>query len=158
MRFSILPVAVCIWIAFLPTSFCENAVKGEILALQMPIPSRWMVLKTLARELNELGFKTTVDIPADNDVEKSMTDSGIGVIVSEGITQFSSIFKNMSTEAVKQGFSGKTAFIRSIQSFDKFYSYLVQDLPLMDTLWKRKFNAAIIDTIWVNLCASVIPY
>ena len=155
MRFLIL-VLVCLTLA--SSSLCESVVKGRILALQMPIPSRWMVLKTLAREMKEFGYKTTTVIPADKDVEKSMTDLGIDVIVSEGMTQFYSIINNMSTEVVKQGFSGKTGIIRPYENFGKFCLYLGEDLALMETLRKRKFDMAVIDTIFVNLCLSVIPY
>ena len=155
MRFLIL-VLVCLTLA--STSLCESVMKGRILALQMPIPSRWMVLKTLARELKEFGYKTTMVIPGDKHVEESMTDSEIDVIVSEGMTQFYSIFNNISTEVVKQGFSGKTGIIRPFENLGKFCPYLVEDLALMETLQKRKFDMAVIDTLLVNLCVSVIPY
>ena len=155
MRFLIL-VPICLTLA--STSLCESVMKGRILALQMPIHSRWMVLKTLARELKEFGYKTTMVIPGDKHVEASMTDSEIDVIVSEGMTQFYSIFNNMSTEVVKQCFSGKTGSIRPYENFGKFCQYLVEDLALMETLQKRKFDMAVIDTLFVNLCLSVIPY
>ena len=155
MRFLKL-VLMCLTLA--STSLCESVVKGRILALQMPIPSRWMVLKTLARELKEFGYKTTMVIPGDKHVEASMADSEIDVIVSEGMTQFYSILNNMSTEFLKQSFSGKTGIIPPYETFGKFCPYLVEDLALMETLQKRKFDMAVIDTLFVNLCLSVIPY
>ena len=147
-----------LFVALLTTSSGESVVKGEILALQMPILSRWMVLKTLARELKEFGYKTTIVIPDDRDVEKSMTGGEIDVIVSEGMSQFQSILKSMAPELVRQGFSGKTGFVRGFQNFDKFCPYLVEDKTLMKKLRKRKFDMALIDTLFVDLCTSVIPY
>ena len=155
MRFLVF-IPFCI--TLLPTSLCKPMVKGEILALQMPIPSRWMVMKTIARELKEFGYKTTIVIPDDEDVEKSMTDSGMDVIVSEGVTKFYSIFKSLAPEFVREGFSGNTGFIRSVRIFDKFCPYLVEDISLLETLRQRKFSMTIIDTLFVNLCVSVIPY
>ena len=151
MRFLILAL-ICLTVA--STCVCESVVKGRILALNMPIPSRWMVLKTLARELKEFGYKTTLVIPGDKHVEASMTESEVHVIVSEGMTQFYSIFNNISTELVKQGFSGKTGMIRHSETIGKFCPYLVEDLALMETLQKRKFDMAVIDTLLVNLCLS----
>ena len=143
---------------FLSSSLCKSTMKGKLLALDMPAITRWMVLKTLARELNEFGYKTTVVLPADKEIEKSMTDSGIDVIVSDGLTQFYSIVKNVSKQLVSHGFSGNGSFANSVQIIDKLCPYLVQDSALMETLRKRKFIAAIVDTPIVNLCTSVIPY
>ena len=153
MRFSVL---IPLYITLLPTSLCGPMVKGEILALQMPIPSRWIVIKTLARELKEFGYKTTLVIPKD--IEKSMTDSGMDVIVSEGVTKFYSIFMSLVEDFAREGFSGNTGFISSVQIFDKFCPYLVEDITLLETLHQRKFAMTIIDTSFVNLCVSVIPY
>ena len=132
--------------------------KGNILALQMPVISRWMALKGIALELREFGYKTTVVLPADQETEKSMTDLGMDFIVSEGLTQYNSIFKNVSKDIINHGFSGITGFVPSAQDFNKFCPYLVDDSVLMEILRKRKFDAAVIDTIFVNLCTSVIPY
>ena len=110
-----------------------------------------------SRELKEFGYKTTV-LPADKEIEKSMTDSGIDVIVSDGLTQFYSIVKNVSKQLVSHGLSGNEKFANSVQIIDKLCPYLVQDSALMETLRKRKFIAAIVDTPLVNLCMSVILY
>lgn len=155
MRFSIL-VAICI--AFLPTSLCETAIKGNILALILPMPSHQMVVKTLARELKEFGYKTTIVIPADDDVEKSMHDSGVNVIASEGMTQLYSVLLNMCIEIVKQGFTGNTGMITPLKVIEEFCPYLSEDFALIETLRRGKFDMAIIDILFVNLCVSVIPY
>ena len=114
-----------------------------------------MVLKTQARELNEFGYQTTVVLPADKMIETSMTDYGFDVIVSDGLTQFYSLVKNLVPPLVSNGFSGNARFATSVQVIDRLCPYLAHDSVLMDTLYKRKFDAAIIDTPLVNLCTSV---
>ena len=142
----------------LPSYVCEPKREGNILALVMPYPTRWMVLKTLSRELKEFGYQTTVVLPADEVIENSMTNSGVDIIVSNGLTQFYSSFDKMVSLLFSNGFSGNAKFATSVQIIDKLCPYLVHDSVLMDTLHKRKFDAAIIDTPLVNLCTSVIPY
>ena len=83
-----------------------------------------------------------------------MTDYGLDVIVSHGLTQFYSLVKNLVPPLVSN-VSGNARFATSVQVIDRLCPYLVHDSVLMDTLYKRKFDAAIIDTPLVNLCTGV---
>ena len=144
--------------AILTTSLCESAVKRNILALTLPGHSRWRTMVGLSRELKEFGYKITVVLPAGHDIEKTMIASGMDVIVSEGLTQCEPIFEKAIAGIVEYGFSGSTGHVPPIQDVGKLCPYLVGDKVLMETLRKRKFDAAIIDTVLANLCISVIPY
>ena len=147
-----------VYSVLLHSCLCEPADKGNILAIiQGPGSSRWMVFKTLSHELRKFGYKTTVVGPDDPEIEKQMTDSAIDFIVSEGLTQSHHIIRNSITSYIGQSFSGVNV-APSAQMFTKFCDYLLNDSALIETLRKRKFVAAVIDTPLLNLCSSVIPY
>ena len=147
-----------VYSVLLHSCLCEPADKGNILAIiQGPGSSRWMVFKTLSHELRKFGYKTTVVGPDDPEIEKQMTDSAIDFIVSEGLTQSHHIIRNSITSYIGQSFSG-VHVAPSAQMFTKFCDYLLYDSALIETLRKRKFVAAVIDTPLLNLCSSVIPY
>ena len=153
-----IPLFHVVYFILLHSYLCELADKGHILALQIPGSSRWTVLKALAHELREFGYKTTIVRPAELEIETPVTDSAIDVIDSEGLTQVYHIFEIYQTSLMKNAFSGVKGFVPSTQFFNKFCEYLLNDSGIMETLRKRKFVAAVIDTPFLNPCFSVIPY
>ena len=147
-----------VFVPLLISSLCESVAERNILALPMHGDSRYRTMAGLARELKQFGYKMTVVLPAGHEIEKTMIASGTEVIVSEGMTQYEPIYRKAIAGLAEHGFAGITGPVPEIQDFDKFCPYLVNDKVLMKTLWNRKFDAVIIDTVLVNLCVSVIPY
>ena len=145
-------------LALLIAPLCKAATVGNILAITMQGDSRYRTMIGLGKELKQFGYKLTVILPAGHQIEKTMADSGIDVIVSEGLTKYTPIFNKAVAGLAEYGFSGITGAVPSVQDFDKFCPYLVGDKILMETLQKRRFGAVIIDTVLANLCVSVIPY
>ena len=132
-------------------------VKGNILVLAMPGYSRWLGVLNVARELKTYGYSTTFVIPEGKD--KLLAGSGIEVITSKNLTKFESIFYNeIAALGMSHGFSGSSPSLSTFMKFGEFCSLIAGDEDLIQTLQKRKFGIAIIDTVFVTLCTCVIPY
>ena len=132
-------------------------VKGDILVLAMPGHSRWLGILNVARELKStFGYNTTFVFSEGND---QIVEPGFEIITSKNLTKFENIiFNEIAPSSISCGFSGAGPSFSTLQKFGEFCPLMAGDEDLIQTLQKRKFDIAIIDTIMVSLCTSVIPY
>ena len=152
MRRIIFAVAVYTTIAHASKSF------GSILLLSSPGIGRMNGLLVLAEELKSYGYKITTVLPESHAKHKLLEPFGFDIIVSDGMTKFDISFQESSSSAVRAGFSGSSDWMFEVFKIRWFCTYLAEDEALMRILRERSFDVALIDTVFVNTCTSVIPY
>ena len=132
-------------------------VKGNIMVLAMSGYSRWLGVLNVARELKTYGYNTTFVVPEGQD--KLLAGSDTEVITSKNLTKFESLLYNeIAASAIRDGFGGISTSLSTFMKFGEFCHLMAGDEDLIQKLHMKTFDIAIIDTVFVNLCTSVIPY
>ena len=152
MRFQIL------WIALLmlqPKRSSQNT--GNVLFIVMPGYSRWLGNINVARELREFGYNSTFVVPRGKD--RLAADAGVETIVSEGMSNFEDIMINeMQPSIIDGGFRGESMKFTMLKKLGEYCPLVAGDEKLMIILSKRHFDVVVADTIFVEVCISVIAY
>ena len=147
--------------SFLVTMFLypssTTQMTGNVLILSLPGYSRWISAINIARELQTYGYNATFVLPEGK--ETLVTDIGAETIISEGMTKVGDILlSQLAPTAIHNRFKGKFLNIFQLMRLGEFCALIAGDDILMETLRKRNFDIAIIDTGAANLCTSTIPY
>ena len=131
---------------------------GDILILPMPIFSAMFKSACLARELKQHGYNVTVVLP-DGPAKKTLLEEfDFDFIVSEGMTKTLETLDEVTSVVIPSAFSGSQIGIASLTKFGKMCYNIGNDEKLLKALQQRNFEIAVINMVFTNLCASVIPY
>ena len=140
------------------TALTQDTEDGGILIIPMPIFSAMYKSACLARELKERGHNVTVVLPDGHAKETLLEEFEFDTIVSEGMTKTLKILDEVSSEVIQIAFSGSKMGLAKLTKFGQACYYIGEDEKLFKELQERNFKIAVINTVFTNLCTSVIPY
>ena len=133
-------------------------VTGDILIMPMPVCSAMYKSACLARELIEKGYNVTVILPDGHPKKTLLEEFDFDFIVSEGMTKTWETVDEWSSAGIPSAFNGSKFSTINILKLGQLCYHIGNDEMLMKVLQERKFEIAVLNMIFTNLCASVIPY
>ena len=131
---------------------------GGILIIPMPVFSAMYKSACLARELKERGHNVTVVLPDGHAKETLLEEFGFDYIVSEGLTKTLGILDEVANKVIQSAFTGSKMGLMQLTKFGQMCYNIGEDVTLFKELQERNFKIAVINTVFTNLCTSVIPY
>ena len=140
------------------TAITQNTEGGGILIIPMPVFSAMYKSACLARELKERGHHVTVVLPDGGTRKTLLEEFDFDYIVSEGMTKSLALLDEVSNEVIQNAFSGSKMGLTKLTKFGQLCYSIGEDEKLFKELQERNFKIAVINTIFTNLCTSVIPY
>ena len=129
---------------------------GNVLFLIMHGYSRWYGNCKIAQELKAYGYNSSFVV--SKGTVKRTADLGIDTIISDGMTKFDDIMDDVQVQLANAGFSGEPLPFSTVKRLFEYCPLVVGDNKLMESLKQRHFDAVIADTIFVEVCMSVIAY
>lgn len=145
-------------VSVLVVLFNVSSSHGNILILPLPIFSAVYKTSCLARELKEHGRDVTVVLP-DGMIRETITaEFDLDVIISDGMTKSIEVVDEIANTLISNTFNNSIWGITALTGFGQVCANILNDKELFRSLQERKFSIAIINTEFVNLCISVIPY
>ena len=131
---------------------------GGILIIPMPVFSAMYKSACLAHELEERGHDVTVVLPGGRAKETLLEEFDFDVIVSEGMTKTLEIHDEIANVIMQSAFSGSKMGLLNLAKLGQMCYNIGEDEKLFKTLQEKNFKLAVINSVFTNLCISVIPY
>ena len=131
---------------------------GQVLFLTIPRTSHMYTMLILSRDLELLGYRTSIVLSEDQAKHKILKEFDVDIVVSAGMTRFQTAFKDMDDKLIRSALSGSKEWLRIIFQVKGFCQAIAGDEELINSLGKVKFDVAVIDGVITSLCMSVIPY
>ena len=132
---------------------------GGILIIPMPSFSAMYRSACLAQELKKRGHNVTVVLPGGSAKETLLEEFDFDVIVSEGMKKAFMEVHEIASVIMQSAFNGsKLMGLLKLPRFGQMCYNIAEDETLFKTIQAKNFKLAVINTVFTNLCISVIPY